>query len=513
MNYFFEQKQRYSNFSIKSFFILIFFIIFYQNKSLFFDKILENFSGFFLENQFSESIIFFLKQFLIFGKKFLFFLYDGLYYEAFNIPIFFWLILFINIFLIFIFGFENFRSNIQDLKLTYIASQNETWQSKYKAFQGFIASSYGSLSIACISEIIILLSNYGTMGSIFWMVITVLLMGGVQMVEIIINCNYVKQSNEKTCYISAFQYMVNKYSTSFGGKNTGQYILKIAGIYAILAISISFFSAVLFQVEQFGNVFYRHFHSVNIDQFIVLAIFGPILLTVFLIATFSHFKHGLRFNSLILPPVLVFYLMVLIFFLLFNFDKFFIVSIQIIDDIFNPDCILAGIVSGAVISFARYIYKSRDYREDVWHIYEESDEKKSILMYGLESFFMIFLIILSGVSYIIVENFSDSLFLGINIKYFLIFSLLFFSLSLIINEAFYGRIVLSHIIRFGQKNLNIIIRLIMIFGVMLGLLKQADQLVDIADHLSIIFLVINLVSVFFIIKDLKFFINRLKNLE
>jgi hypothetical protein len=53
----------------------------------------------------------------------------------------------------------------------------------------------------------------------------------------------------------------------------------------------------------------------------------------------------------------------------------------------------------------------------------------------------------------------------------------------------------------------------MIFGVILGLLKQADQLVDIADHLSIIFLIINLVSVLFIIKDLKFFINRLKNLE
>jgi Na+/alanine symporter len=338
-------------------------------------------------------------------------------------------------------------------------------------------------------------------------------MGGIQMVEIIINCNYVKQNNEKTCYISAFQYMINKYNNYFKGKNTSQYILKIAGIYAILAITISFFSAVLFQVEQFGNVFYRHFHSVNVDQFVVLAIFGPILLAVFLIATFSHFKHGLKFNSVILPPILIIYLVVLILFLIFNFDKFIIVSIQIIDDIFNPDGIINGIISGAVISFARYIYKSRDYREDVWHIYEESDEKKSILMYGLESFFMIFLIIISGTSYIIIENFSEELFLGLSVKYFLVFSLLFFALSLIINEAFYGRIVLSHIIRFGQKNLNIIIRLIMIFGVILGLLKQADQLVDIADHLSIIFLIINLVSVLFIIKDLKFFINRLKNLE
>jgi len=503
-------KIEYSDFSIKSFFVFIIIIFLYTNNQLFIDIYQINS---FIKTEIYKRIFLYdgIKIALIYMKKFLYFLYEGFFYKIYHIPIFFWLIIIINLFLIYICGFYNFKENIKDLKLLYITTKNDSISSKYNAFQNFISSSYGSLSIACISEIIILLNNYNTPGSIFWMIITVLLMGGIQIVEIIINCNYVRQSNEKTCYISSFQYTINKFSLASQSK-TAQYLLKIAGIYGIITISISFFSAVLFQVEQFGNIFYRHSEFVNIDQFVVLAILGPILLVTFIITTFSNFSHGLKFNLVFLPPVLLIYLLILISFCIINADKFVLMLFEIIENIFDINSIMPGIISGAVISFARYIYKSRDYKEDVWHIYEENDETKSILMYSIESFFMIFLIIISGVSYLIFENFDNSqLFLDINIKYFLIISLLFFSFSLIINEAFYGRIVLSHIIRFGQKNLNFILRLIMVFGVIFGLLKQADNLVDIADHFSIIFVIINLLSVLFIIKDLKFFINNLKN--
>lgn len=501
----------YSNFSIAIFLSLICLAVFHQPKTNFISifNLIKNLN--IEHNDVITNISFAIKNIFLFIKKFFIFLYKALYYEIWKIPLFFWLIVLINIILIISFKFENFKENITNLQVLYLINKNIPISQKYIFFQNFISSSYGVLSIASISETIVLLYNYNTPGSIFWMVITVLLMGGIQMIEIIINCNYIKQTNQKTGFISAFQYLVNKYNQNYSKKSLTNYIIKFAGMYAILTIMISFFSALLFQVEQFGNIFYRNRHGSDIDQFIVIAIFAPILLSIFLISSFSHFKHGLKFNIIFLPPILMAYLLIIIIFCIVNSNEFISISLAIIDGIFDKDAILPGIISGAVISFARYIYKSRDFNEDTWHIYEESDGRKSIIMYSLESFFMIALIILSGISFLMIENFNNlQMLFGINIKHFFLIILLIFAFSLIINEAFYGRIVLSHLIRFGEKNLNLIIRSIMVIGIIFGLFKQTDQWVDIADRISITFLMINLISILAILPDAKNSLTKLK---
>ena len=264
-------------------------------------------------------------------------------------------------------------------------------------------------------------------------------------------------------------------------------------------ILISFFSATLFQIEQIANIFVMSGNSYES----VIKILGIGLVIIFFAASFNHFKVALKINNKIVTPMIVIYLLGVFAFLLINSSATLHSISMIFDDILNIHAILPGVVSGLVISFARYIYKKYEDGDDEHSsVFEDTNLVKASVMYTIESFFMMFLVVVTGLAFFIASN-MNYMFFGINVKYIISIFLVFFGISIIFNEAIYSRVVLVHIIKYKEVISDWILRIVLLFGVFLGLFPETDNWVDIADHLSIIFLIINISSFFLLRRDTK----------
>jgi Na+/alanine symporter len=426
--------------------------------------------------------------------------YNFIYFNIFNIPIVFWLLVAINLFLIYVLRLENIRSISYSIFAAYNINKDNNIKKKYKDFRDFICSSYGAVSIAAVSEIAILLRNYNTLGSIFWMCLTILLIGFIQLCEIVLNCHYLESSGDKNSrFVCVLQYVATKYSKFIRNQNTIKRISFVIGLYGILMILISFFSATLFQIEQIANIFVMSGNSYES----VIKILGIGLVIIFFAASFNHFKVALKINNKIVTPMIVIYLLGVFAFLLINSSATLHSISMIFDDILNIHAILPGVVSGLVISFARYIYKKYEDGDDEHSsVFEDTNLVKASVMYTIESFFMMFLVVVTGLAFFIASN-MNYMFFGINVKYIISIFLVFFGISIIFNEAIYSRVVLVHIIKYKEVISDWILRIVLLFGVFLGLFPETDNWVDIADHLSIIFLIINISSFFLLRRDTK----------
>jgi Na+/alanine symporter len=264
-------------------------------------------------------------------------------------------------------------------------------------------------------------------------------------------------------------------------------------------ILISFFSATLFQIEQIGNIFVMSGSSYeDIIKFLSIG-----LVIIFFVVSFNHFRVALRINNKIVTPMIVVYLLAMFLFLFMNSGATLNSIAMIFDDILNPSAILPGVVSGLVISFARYIYKKyQDGDDEHSSVYEDTNLVKASVMYTVESFFMMFLVVVTGVAFFIAGN-MDYNFFGVNVTYLISIFLVFFGISVIFNEAIYSRVVLVHIIKYREIISDWIVRIVLLFGVFFGLFPETDSWVDIADHLSIIFLILNIISFFLLRRDTK----------
>lgn len=430
--------------------------------------------------------------------------YNSVYFKILNIPVIFWLLIAINLFLIYVLRLENIKYIVANVLASFEINRNKTIEKQYLNFKEFICSSYGAISVAAISEIIVLLKNYNTPGSIFWMCITILLLGFIQLCEIIINCHYVRNNKNQSCFICVLQYVITRYSENSKNKKIVKFLTYSVGIYTILMILTSFFSATMFQVEQIANFYLENGGTY---KSITLLAIGGISLIIFLISSMRRFKVSLKVNNFIISPILVTFIFLILTFLAIHPTQVMKTILMILEDITNPQAILPGVVSGLVISLARYIYKkNNDYENDHWSIYEENDLTKATSMYTIESLFMIFLILISGITFFISTNFAQELLItGINIGYLMAIFLVIFAVSIVINEAIYSKAALAHIFNLTDKKIAIIVRVALLIGVAMGFFKQTDIWVDIADHFSIIFLIINLLGFFFIMKDKKIF--------
>jgi Na+/alanine symporter len=438
--------------------------------------------------------------------------YNFIYFKILNIPIVFWLLIAINIFLIYILKLENIRFISNSIFAAFEINKNRSIDSKYLSFKEFICSSYGAISVAAISEIIILLKNYNTPGSIFWMCITILLLGLIQLCEIIINCHYVRNNKDQSCFICILQYVVNRYSKISKNQKLVKFLSVSIGVYIILMILTSFFSATMFQVEQIANFYLENFNDHKLKTLFFIG-FGT--LVIFLLASVQRFKISLKINNFIISPILIIFIFITSTFVIIHSSQAIQTIILIFEDIGNPKSILPGVVSGLVVSLARYIYKkNNDYSGDHWSIYEENDLTKATVMYTVESLFMIFLIIVSGISFFIFNNFTTNLIqFTPSILYLISIFLVIFCVSVVINEAIYSKAALAHIFNLTDKKIGYIVRIVLALGVIMGFFHQTDSWVDTADHFSVIFLIINLLAFFFIMKDKEVFSNCYKKNE
>ncbi len=432
--------------------------------------------------------------------------YNFIYFKILNIPIAFWLLVVINLFLIYVLKLENVKFITHSIVAAFEINKTKSIDSKYTTFKEFICSSYGAISVAAISEIIILLKNYNTPGSIFWMCITILFLGLIQLCEIIINCHYVKNNKNQSCFVCILQYVVNRYSSVSKNPKVVKFLSISIGIYIILMILTSFFSATMFQVEQIANFYLENGAAFGSKTLIYLG-FGTTI--IFLLSSMRRFKISLKINNFIISPILVSFIFITSTFILLHPNQTIQTILLIFEDIWNPQAILPGVVSGLVVSLARYIYKkNNDYTGDHWSIYEENDITKATVMYTVESLFMMFLITISGIAFFIVNNFPNGLIqFTPNIMYTISIFLVIFGISVIINEAIYSKAVLAHIFDLSDKKIGYIVRIVLVIGVTMGFFQQTDSWVDTADHFSVIFLIINLLAFFFIIKDKEIFSN------
>jgi Na+/alanine symporter len=433
--------------------------------------------------------------------------YNLVYYKIFQIPVVFWLLIVINLFLIYSLKLENLSNLSHSLFAAFKQSEFKTTKEKYLDFNNFICSSYGAVSIAAVSEIAILLKNYNTIGSIFWMCLTILLVGLIQLSEIILNCHYVENDNQgNSCFICVLQYVGSQYSKHFRTKKAKERITFLIGLYGICMILVSFFSATLFQIEQAANVFIMS----GGDYSSIIGSIGFVLLFFFFISSFNSFKMTLRVNNKIIIPMILSYMAMSVLFLFLN-PLHLINSVTLIfENIWDPVAILPGITSGLVISFARYVYrKSDDNNDENSSIYEDTDLIKARVMYTTESFFMMFLVVISGLVMFISKNFNY-FFFGLDVNFLIAIFLVFFGVSVIFNEAIYSRIVLIHILDTEKVVLNWIIRLVLLCGVFFGLFQETDHWVDVADHISIIFFVFNIASFLFLKRETRM-INKIES--
>ena len=88
-----------------------------------------------------------------------------------------------------------------------------------------------------------------------------------------------------------------------------------------------------------------------------------------------------------------------------------------------------------------------------------------------------------------------------------------FCISVVVNEAIYSKAALAHIFDLTDRKIAYIVRIVLAIGVIMGFFHQTDSWVDTADHFSVIFLIINLLAFFFIIKDKEIFSNCYKKGE
>lgn len=439
--------------------------------------------------------------------------YDIIYLRILNIPLVFWFLVILNIFLMYNLRLENIKDVSMNLLVTYNANKKTDLKTSYTWFRDFISSSYGAISIASISEIIILLKNYNTPGSMFWMCLTIALLGLIQLSEIILNCHYVdNQSKSKSCFICVIQYIANKYLGITKDQKISKRITKLIVLYGVCMGIISFFSATIFQMEQAANLFVESTGSYNN----ILIIMGIGLSAIFLLSSLNHFRYALSINNKIVTPTLLFYIVFTFFFLILN-SKFIIPTLSLaMDDITNPEAILPGVVSGLVISFARYIYKKYKPNEnDEVHSssYEDTNVVHATTMYSIESMFMMFLIFTTGTMAFIIQNYPEAYFFGLNTKYILSMFLVFFAFSIILNEAIYSKAVLLHVLSFKQTTIEWMMRGLLLIGIFMGLFPETDGWVDITDHMTIIFLTINLLAFFFVARDTKISIRYYKSIS
>ncbi len=438
--------------------------------------------------------------------------YNFIYFKILNIPVVFWLLIIINMFLIYVLRLENIKFITNSIFASFEINKGKNIDSKYKVFKDFICSSYGAISVAAISEIVILLKNYNTPGSIFWMCITILFLGLIQLCEIIINCHYVQNNKNQSCFVCILQYVVDRYSKISKSTKVVKILTFLIGTYTILMILTSFFSATMFQVEQIANFYLDSGVAYKSKALLFL---GIATVVVFLLASVQRFKVSLKINNFIISPILIAFIFITSTFVFLHSNQAIQTILLIFEDIGNPKAILPGVVSGLVVSLARYIYKkNNDYAGDHWSIYEENDLTKATVMYTVESLFMMFLISISGIAFFIFTNFTTNIIqFTPSITYLISMFLVIFCLSIVINEAIYSKAALAHIFNLSEKKIAYIVRGVLAIGVAMGFFHQTDSWVDTADHFSVIFLIINLLAFFFIIKDKEIFSNCYKKSE
>ena len=465
-----------------------------------------------IQNEFLWKISSNSKQFLYITGDSIYQTYNFIYFTIFNIPAAFWILIVINLFLIYVLRLENIKFITHSIFAAFEINKKKSVDSKYAIFKEFICSSYGAISVAVVSEIVILLKNYNTPGSIFWMCITILFLGCIQLCEIIINCHYMQNNKNQSCFVCILQYIADRYSKVSKNQNLIKFLSVSIGIYVILMILTSFFSATIFQVEQIAN-FYLENGTTYKSKTMLFLMIGTII--IFLLASAQRFKISLKINNFIISPVLLAFIFITSVFVLIHPNQAIQTITLIFEDIGNPKAILPGVVSGLVVSLARYIYKkNNNYAGDHWSIYEENDITKATVMYTVESLFMMFLIIISGIAFFIANNFvTDLIQFTPNIKYLISIFLVVFCISVVVNEAIYSKAALAHIFDLTDRKIAYIVRIVLAIGVIMGFFHQTDSWVDTADHFSVIFLIINLLAFFFIIKDKEIFSNCYKKGE
>jgi hypothetical protein len=169
--------------------------------------------------------------------------YNLIYLKIFNVPVVFWFLTILNIFLALSLKLTSIKNLSLNLLSAHHINKQNNIKTHYLNFYDFISSSYGAVSISAISEIIILIKNYNTPGSIFWVCATITMLGIVQLCEIILNCNYVEnEANDQSCFVCAFQYLTHK-SAAKKNKKKSTKAKKFVGIYGFLMIIVSFFGA------------------------------------------------------------------------------------------------------------------------------------------------------------------------------------------------------------------------------------------------------------------------------
>ena len=428
--------------------------------------------------------------------------YDAFYSSVFSIPVILWFLVILNMFIVYKLKFANFKNIALNIFVTQQINKNNNIKDKYEDLKSFISSSYGAISIAAVSEIVMLIRSHNTVSSIFWMCATIALLGLVQICEIIMNCHYVDtQAKKKSCFICAIQYVSNQYSAKMKNKKFVNIFTKIIIGYGLCMGIVSFFSASLFQVEQSANLYIESGGSYDN----IMATLGIGLSIIFLLSSVKQFKFSLSLNNRIVTPILLFFVSMMFLFLALNSQYILPVLSLAIEDITNSEAILQGVISGLVISFARYIYKKYDPEENELESssYEDTNMRHATTMYSIESFFMMFLVVITGITFFILKNYQDAYFFGLNVKYFISIFLVFFAFSVILNEAIYSKALLMHILNLNKRLINWIIRILLLIGIWMGMFPETDLWVDISDHISIILLSINLLAFFFITRDTK----------
>lgn len=371
---------------------------------------------------------------------------------------------------------------------------------KINPIETFLLSLGGRIGVGSIAGVA--LSIYiGGVGSIFWMIITSVLLISISFAETILGSLYKVKLKDGTFNGGPSYYLTN-----------GLYQKSLGQIYAIL-ILISYIGGFL-SIQ--SNTITKSFNEIFVFSPVII---GLILSFITFFIIFGGLKKIIKVSNKLVPLMAIIYVGLCLIIIFMNFSKIPSVVMFIIREAFNFKSFIYGLLPSFIVGLQRGIFSSESgigtgsiaacATDDSDYIGQGFIQMAGVYISILICTLTVFVIIMSNSHLLSLQNIN-----GIEIVqnafltsfgkfgiYLIFISIFLFSFSTIIAGYYYGENSLLFLFK-NTKTKTLILKIVTILIVFLGSIIPASILWDIADMMVALLSIINIYALFKLRKEI-----------
>lgn len=401
----------------------------------------------------------------------------------------------------FTFKLNGIQFRFKDIFKSLKKSNNDNTISPFETLTMALAGRIGVGSLAGVA-----LSIYiGGIGTIFWMWVTALICAPNAFSESVLGVLYHKKDND--IYVGGPSYYIN-----YGLKKK-----KLSNLYAFLIIITYIFGFLSIQ----SNTITKSITDViSIEPIII----GIIITLVTSLIIFSGVKGIAKVTSALVPIMSLIFILISLFIIGINIDKIPNVIVGIVKHAFNFKALGMGIFSTFIIGLQRGIFSNEAGigTGAIASAISNDNPVKQGLLQVLGIYFTTlvictitaFVIILSNYNTLIlndingieITNYAFSFFIGKLGNLTVIISIVLFAFSTIVAGYYYGESNLKFLVK--NDKYTFILKVVTLFMLLISSVVSSNILWNFVDIFVAVLGIINIISIFYLRKDI---IKEVKN--